>query len=475
MKILFCASEALPFASTGGLGDVLGSLPSAISERGHDVRVIIPLYSKIPHTFREKMKKECEFTVYLAWRSLYCGIFSLKKDGVTYYFVDNEYYFKRNSLYGEYDDGERFAFFSMATLEAMKYIDFYPDILHANDWQTALSVVYLGRFFKWRREYSGIKTVFTIHNIEYQGKYDPFILGDVFALDEGELPLLRHNGCLNLMKGAIEASDRVTTVSPSYAEEIKTEEFSHGLHTILQKNAHKLSGILNGIDYDYYNPEAEGFSAENIDGKGICKKALQKELGLPEKDVPVISVISRLVSHKGIDLITDCIFSILRENDVQFVVLGQGEARFECFFKALEDSFQGKVRAVISYDRDLSKRIYAGSDIFLMPSKSEPCGLSQMIASRYGAIPVVRETGGLFDSIKPYYTEDGKTHGNGFTFWDYRGEALRFQIESALGVIKSENAKKLIKKIMAVDFSWKRSSERYLALYNTLKPQTEEK
>ncbi len=463
MNILYLTSEAYPFASTGGLGDVSGSLPSHLSARGIDVRVMLPLYKAIPQSFREKMKKECDFTVYLSWRRLYCGVFSYVKEGVTYYFLDNEYYFLRDKLYSEYDDGERFAFFSMAALEAMKYLGFYPDVLHANDWQTALSIIYLGRFFKWKEEYSKIKTVFTIHNIEYQGKFDPFILGDVFGLDEGELPLLRHDGCINLMKGAIEAADLVTTVSPRYADEIKGEEFSHGLSPILQKNAHKLRGILNGIDYSVYHPE--GYSAEDISGKKLCKVALQKELGLPEREVPLISVISRLVTHKGIDLIVDSAFSLLEEKDVQLVVLGQGDSRFECFFIALQDKFPQKVRSVIAYDRELSKRIYSASDIFLMPSKSEPCGLSQMIASRYGAIPVVRETGGLFDSIKPYFAEGDIIHGNGFTFWDYSGGALRFQIDSALALLQSSNAEKLIKKIMNADFSWGKSAMEYEKLY----------
>ncbi len=480
MKILYLATEAYPFASTGGLGDVLGSLPSSVKMLGHDVRIMIPLYGSIPQSFREKMKKECDFTVYLSWRRLYSGVFSLEKKGVTYYFLDNEYYFKRASLYGEYDDGERFAFFSMAALEAMKYLGFYPDILHANDWQTALSIIYLGRFFKWREEYSEIKTVFTIHNIEYQGKFDPYILGDVFGLDESELPLLRHDGCINLMKGAIEASDAVTTVSPRYAEEIMTEEFSHGLSSILRKNAHKLIGVLNGIDCILYNPETdprvtENFSAENRLGKKTCKEALQRELGLPEKDVPLISVISRLVPHKGIDLIVDTVFSLLEERHVQLVVLGQGDSRFECFFRALEDKFPEKVRALITFDRDLSRRIYSATDVFLMPSKSEPCGLSQMIASRYGAIPIVRETGGLFDSIKPYFTEGDIIQGNGFTFWEYSGEALRYQIESALALLKSDMAEKLIYKVMTADFSWEKSALEYENLYLRLTEKKEEK
>ena len=475
-KILFVGAEAMPFAATGGLGDVMGSLPAALAQAGdNDVRVVMPLYAAVSAQWRAKMKQEAIFYVRLAWRELYCGIFSLQHNGVTYYFIDNEYYFGRPALYGHYDDGERYAYFCMAAMEMLAHLDYYPDVLHAHDWQAALSVVYLNCIYRRRPGFENIRTAFTIHNIEYQGKYDFSILGDIFSLGENEHTLMEHSGCINLMKAAIECADRVTTVSPRYADEIRTAEYSHGLSGCLNANAHKLCGILNGIDYDYYNPKTDKvipatFSVRSMAGKAVCKAALQKETGLPERaDVPMLSIISRLASHKGLDIIAGSIAQLVEENDVQLVILGKGEAKYESFFTDLESRFPSKVRALITYDRDLSKRIYAATDIFLMPSKSEPCGLSQMIASRYGAIPVVRETGGLFDSIKPFWMEKKTMHGNGFTFADYSAEVLRRVTESAIELYHDPVlSKKLISKIMKTDFSWAASAIQYLALYDGL-------
>ena len=475
-KLLFVGAEVMPFAATGGLGDVLGSLPQALAASGEvDVRVVLPLYAAVSEVWRKQMKQEAVFYVHLAWREQYCGVYSLKKDGVTYYFIDNEYYFKRPNLYGFFDDGERYAYFCMAVMELMHRLDYYPDILHAHDWQAALSVVYLNCIYRSRPGYGNIKTAFTIHNIEYQGCYDFAILGDVFSLGENEHSLMENDGCINLMKAAVECADRVTTVSPRYAEEIKTAEYAHGLDSCLNRNAHKLSGILNGIDYKYYDPKndkaiAAGFGVRSLGGKIKNKLALQKETGLPEReDVPMLSVISRLASHKGLDLIAECIYDVVMNNDVQLVILGKGEGKYEQFFLNLQACFPNKVRALITYDRDLSKRIYAATDIFIMPSKSEPCGLSQMIASRYGAIPVVRETGGLYDSIKPFWM-DGKTmNGNGFTFANYSSYELGDRIGAALELYRDkELCKKLVVKIMKTDFSWKVSAESYLALYNEM-------
>lgn len=475
-KILFVGAEVMPFAATGGLGDVLGSLPRALVAAGDtDVRVILPLYEAVSDTWRSRMTFEGSCTVRLAWRQQYCGVFSLKKDGVTYYFIDNEYYFKRPGLYGFFDDGERYAYFCMAAMEVIGQIGFYPDVLHAHDWQAALSLVYLNCLYRTCPGYENIRTVFTIHNIEYQGVYDFAILGDVFSLGHAEHGLMDHSGAINLMKAAIECADRVTTVSPRYAEEIRTAEYAHGLEGSLNRNAHKLSGILNGIDYTYYTPKGDpvltsSFGVRSLAGKTENKLALQRETGLPERaDVPMLAIISRLAAHKGLDLVAGCMYDIIGASDVQLVVLGKGEERFEQFFTELEAAFPEKVRALITYDRDLSKRIYAAADIFVMPSRSEPCGLSQMIASRYGAIPVVRETGGLYDSIKPYYL-DGKTiHGNGFTFADYRPDALADRIRAALALYADEEQRRrLVTKIMKTDFSWTASAEQYLALYDDL-------
>lgn len=475
-KILFAGAEALPFAATGGLGDVLGSLPAALAASGEcDVRVVLPLYESVSPEYRRQMKQEAVFTVRLAWREQYCGVLSLVRGGVTYYFIDNEYYFRRPSLYGYYDDGERYAYYCMAVMELMGRLGFFPDVLHAHDWQAALTVVYLNCLYRSRKGYGNIRTVFTVHNIEYQGQYDFAILGDVFSLGENEHTLMENNGCINLMKAAIECADRVTTVSPRYAEEIKTVEYAHGLEATLRRNAGKLRGILNGIDYDYYNPEtdpaiAAPFTSRAYSGKARDKAALQKECGLPvRKDVPLIAVISRLASHKGLDLVEACIDGVLYRQDAQFVVLGRGEERYERFFLGLQDRHPEKARALITYDRDLSKRIYAAADIFLMPSRTEPCGLSQMIASRYGAIPVVRETGGLYDSIKPYWTDEKGIHGNGFTFANYRSEELAERTEAAIALWRDVPARrKLLARIMKTDFSWGSSAESYLELYRGL-------
>jgi len=475
-KILFVGAESMPFAATGGLGDVMGSLPAALAATGEaDVRVIMPLYGQVSAEWRAQMKTEAVFTVHLAWRKLYCGVKSLQKDGVTYYFIDNEYYFKRSSLYGEYDDGERFAYFCMAAMEAIGQIGFYPDVLHAHDWQAALCPVYLDCIYRSRPGYESIKTVFTIHNIEYQGKYSFAILGDVFSLGEGERSRMDWGGCINLMKAAIITANKVSTVSPRYAEEICTPEYAHGLDPILCENRDKLCGILNGIDYVYYDPSKDKalpatFSWRSKGKKAGNKCALQEEVGLPvREDVPMLSVISRLVAHKGLDIITGMIERLLCERDVQLVILGKGDGRFEQFFEALEKQYPEKVRTLLRYDRDLAKRIYAATDIFLMPSKSEPCGLSQMIASRYGAIPVVRETGGLFDSIKPYYEEKGVLHGNGFTFADYSADVLFERAAAAVDLWNDKDRRdKLISKIMRTDFSWGQSAQGYMQMYYDL-------
>ena len=475
-KILFVGAEAMPFAATGGLGDVMGSLPAALAATGDaDVRVMMPLYGQVRDEWRAQMKTEAVFTVHLAWRKLYCGVKSIQKDGVTYYFIDNEYYFKRNSLYGEYDDGERFAYFCMAAMEALGKIGFYPDVLHAHDWQAALCPVYLDCVYRNRPGYGDIKTVFTIHNIEYQGKYSFAILGDVFSLGDGERNRMDFGGCINLMKGAIVTADRISTVSPRYAEEICSAEYAHGLDPILRENVGKLCGILNGIDYVYYNPAKDtglqaNFSYRSLQGKTENKLALQREIGLPERaDVPVLSVISRLVAHKGVDIVAGMIERLLCERDVQLVILGKGEDRYEQFFSSLERQYPDRVKALLCYDRDLAKRIYAATDIFLMPSKSEPCGLSQMIASRYGAIPVVRETGGLYDSIKPYYEQGGKMMGNGFTFANYSADELYDRTAAAVDLwLDGARREKFITKIMRTDFSWKKSAQGYMQMYSDL-------
>ena len=478
-KVLFVGAEVMPFAATGGLGDVMGSLPRALKKKygdAADIRVITPLYESVPPDVHASMKTEAVFTVKLAWRQQYCGILSLVRDGVTFYFVDNEYYFKRGELYGHFDDGERFAYFCKSVLEMMPHIGFFPDILHANDWQSALSVVYLSTEYCHREGYGNIRSVFTIHNIEYQGQYSFDIMQDVFDVAPEYAPLMAYDGCINLVKAAIQSAHRVTTVSPTYAQEIMTPAYSHRLHFILNRCVEKVSGILNGIDTDYYNPASDKdipfrYTADDTAGKTSCKLAFQHEYALPEDgDAPLIAVVSRLVAHKGIDLISGVIRHILDTHPrAQFVVLGTGDGEYESFFRQLENERHDRVRSFIQYDRALSKKIYAAADIFLMPSRSEPCGLSQMIACRYGAVPVVRETGGLYDSIHPYYEDERGMHGNGFTFANYAASELEERVNAALALYERRDSfAALRRRAMQSDFSWDASAGKYMNLYRQM-------
>ena len=472
MKILFVGSEAIPFISTGGLGDVLGSLPASLAKNfpESDVRVVLPLYKSIKEKFSNELEFVGQINVNLSWRSQYCGVYSHKNNGVIYYFIDNEYYFKRDSVYGDFDDAERFGFFGKAVLDIMPLIDFYPNILHTNDWQSAMSVIYLKRQYSSLDEYKDIKTIYTIHNIDYQGIYPMSVLGDVFGLDMwGDRSTVEYNGCVNLTKGAIVCADQVSTVSQRYSNEIQTEFYSSGLHYVLHMYSSKLSGIVNGIDVDYYNPAtddviAKKFTDKDLSGKKECKRALQELANLPQDpNVPVVSMVTRLASHKGFDLVKYILPEIL-DLGVQFVLLGTGEAEIENYFKEAQRQYPNQIKVFFEFNKDLSKKIYAGSDIFLMPSKSEPCGLAQMISSRYGTVPVVRETGGLYDTIKPYnkYTDEG----NGFTFANYNAHEMKDAISRATELY--HDAKKwqaLVKKIMKIDFSWNASAQKYMSMY----------
>lgn len=467
-KILFVASECAPFIATGGLAEVIGSLSKALAtDKRYDVRVIVPLYSDIKAQYKREFRFIGNIFVPLSWRNQYCGIFYYEADNVKFYFVDNEYYFKRPGCYGYYDDGERFAFFSRSVMEIIPFIGFYPDVLHCHDWQAALAAIYLKTIYCFRQEYQFIRSVFTIHNIEYQGKYSLDILEDLFGIPNSYRYLVEYDNCINLMKGAIECSERFSTVSPKYAEEIKDAYYAHGLEGIVQRNAFKLRGILNGIDPDYYNPATDkslpaNFDVDHLDNKAVCKAKLQEHLGLPQKkDTPIIAMVSRLVAHKGLDLVKAVVEEVLKE-DVQFIVLGTGDSSFENYFNELQRRYIGKVVSCITFNADLSRKIYGGADIFLMPSKSEPCGLSQMISSRYGTIPVVRETGGLYDSIKPY-----GAGGNGFTFSNYNAYDMLYVIREALSVYANkENWTELVKKAMNTDFTWSRSAKEYMSLYD---------
>jgi len=462
-KILIAAGECCPFIATGGLGEVIGSLPKSVAKvSGFDVRVFLPLYSDILAEYRKKMSFVGSIKVQLSWRSQYCGVFLIEENNIKYYFIDNEYYFKRSGIYGHFDDGERFAFFSKSIFEAMSFLNFFPDVVHCNDWQTALIPIYLKAIYSQWFSYKNIKTIFTIHNIEYQGKYSMDIIEDVFGISKSFARYLEYDGLINLVKGAIQCADKISTVSPTYAKEILSPYFSHGLDRVLELNKGKITGILNGIDVESYNPLTDtalfaNYDAENIQNKAINKRELQKMLALPPNDnVPILSFISRLVPHKGLDLIK-CVIEDLLQQKMQIVILGKGDTVYENYFLDLQKIFSDKVRAVISYNNDLARKIYAGSDIFLMPSKSEPCGLSQMIASRYGAVPIVRQTGGLLDSI---------TDENGFTFNNYNAHEMLEKIKHALHFYEDKPKwQELVKKVMRADFSWDKSAKEYIKLY----------
>ncbi len=467
MKILFAASEGLPFIASGGLGDVAGSLPKALRERRQDCRVVLPLYGDMKPELRQKLHYLCNFTVQLAWRNQYCGVFEATENGVTYYFIDNEYYFRRNGIYGFFDDGERFAFFSKAIVDMLRHIDFKPDILHCNDWQTALVPVYLNCYYRADEFYRDIRTVFTIHNIQYQGQYGPDMIGDVLGLPQG---FVEYEGCCNLMKGAIVQSDIVSTVSPTYAHEILDEWYAHGMDRLLRENCWKLRGILNGIDTVGYDPQTDkhiykNYSAAEPEGKAVNKQNLQRDMGLCQSgDIMVVGLISRLVSHKGLDLVK-YIFPRIIEEGMAVVVLGSGDYMYESFFQEMAATYPDKVAVRLGFIPDLARKIYAGADVLLMPSKSEPCGLAQMVACRYGTIPVVRKTGGLADSI----IDLGDPDGCGYTFQSYNAHDMFGAIKRAQGLYYNKPAwNRAVQHAMQVDFSWNKSAGEYIRMYEEL-------
>lgn len=472
MKVLYAASEAVPFCKTGGLADVAGSLPPALAAQGVETAVILPLYRRVKERFADQLTFLCYDYVDLAWRHAYCGLFSLKKDGVTWYFLDNEQYFGRPELYGCADDGERFGFFSRAVVKMLDHLDFWPDVIHCNDWQTALIPIYLKDDGVREERYRSVRTVLTIHNIEYQGRYDPYCLGGLFGLDRGWVDdgTLLLDGDLNLLKGAILTADAVNAVSPTYAQELKNPYFAHRMEGILTQCGYKLSGVLNGIDMKLYDPAADpriaaNYTAEDVSGKAADKAALQKALGLrPEPETPIIAMVSRLVTHKGLDLIREVMGDIM-ELPVQFVLLGSGDAAYEDFFRHAAERWPERMSIRLGYDEALSMAIYAGADLFLMPSRSEPCGLSQMIAMRYGTVPIVRETGGLKDTVQPY--EAWRDAGTGFTFANYSSADMLHVLREAAYLYKDypDAFARLRRRAMERDFSWNRSAGDYLKIY----------
>lgn len=477
IKIWFATSEASPFAKTGGLADVSGSLPKALRKMGVDIRVVMPKYSLIPQEYLNKM----EFLGYvyadLSWRREYCGIFTLEHEGVPYYFLDNEHYFNRSYYYGQGDDGERFTFFCKAILEVLPVIDFKPYIIHCNDWHTGLVPVLLDAHYRYHRNkgfYEYIHTVMTIHNLKYQGVFPKTMMDEIIGLD---WIYFNSNGVefydnVNFLKAGIAFSTKVTTVSKTYGEEIKTDFYGENLAGTIKKRSQDLNGIINGIDYEENNPATDdqiyaAYSSDDLSGKLINKKMLQKDMGLSVNEkTPLIGLISRLVDQKGLDLVDRMIGELLGMN-LQIIVLGSGDKKYEDMFLWAQGAYQGKMSANICYDGVLAKRIYAASDMFLMPSLFEPCGLGQMFAMRYGTVPVVRETGGLKDTVIPYNEFTGV--GTGFSFANYNAHEMKDAIVKALNVYKDKNKwQRIVKQCMSCDFSWENSASEYVNLYRQI-------
>jgi starch synthase len=480
-KILFVASEADPFIKTGGLADVAGSLPQALIEEGHDVRLVIPQYRQIPEKYKDRMESVCHFRTKLAWRDTYLGVNKLVEDGVPVYFIDNQYYFDRDSIYENEDKHEQFAFFSQAVLDMLPVIGFKPDVIHANDWQTGPLPLLFADRYRQQSYYQDIKTVFTIHNLRYQGQFPGHASGDVLGVAPHHWASgnIRHNGLLNYMKSGIMYADHITTVSESYANEIQTSYFGEGLDYALRLRADDLSGILNGISYDKFDPEtnknlAVRFSKGEIDKKIANKVHIQQKMGLEVNgDKPLIGFISRLVEQKGLDLVK-AVFDEIMETGAQFLILGTGQREYEEFFKAKQLEYPDNLSVNIKYDAQLADQIYAGSDMFLMPSRFEPCGLSQLISFRYGTIPVVRETGGLNDTVVAYNEETGE--GTGFSFANYNAHDMLHTIERAVSFYNKKGIwNKLVNRVMNLDYSWHNSAQKYSELYRQLTGDEEQR
>ncbi|OBA01067.1 starch synthase [Bacillus subtilis] len=472
MKVLFAVSECTPFVKSGGLADVAGALPKALSQLGYEVAVMLPKYSQIPERWKKRMKKAAGCTVAVGWRQQYCGIEHLAEDDVNYYFIDNEYYFNRDSLYGHYDDGERFAFFSRAVLEAAEAVNVQADIVHTHDWHTAMVNYLLKEEYKKHPFFERMKCVLTIHNLQFQGIFPPDVTHDLLGLEKDHFHYerLECNGFVNFMKAGIIAADHVTTVSPTYRNEILTPYYGEQLEQVLRYRENDVTGILNGIDDTFYHPKSDPYIEAHYDSEHLaCKEEnktrLQRRMGLPERnDIPLISMVTRLTKQKGLDLVRRIMHELLEEQDIQLIVLGTGEREFEDYFRYAEFAFYEKCRAYIGFDEPLAHQIYAGSDMFLMPSKFEPCGLGQLIALQYGAIPIVRETGGLYDTVRSYQEEEGT--GNGFTFSAFNAHDLKFTIERALSFYRQKDVwKSIMKTAMTANYNWEQSAKEYQRIF----------
>lgn len=483
MQIVFASAECAPFVKTGGLGDVAGSLPAALVRAGAEVIVMVPKYATIKDEYKSQMEHFSDFYVSLGWRNEYCGLEKLEHDGVTYMFIDNERYFARDYPYGFFDDGERFAFFSKAITESLQHLPagFECDILHCNDWQTALAPVFLREFYQGLPLYDRVKTVFSIHNVAFQGQFSDTVMEDILGV--AHIPAaasqLRCDACsINYMLGALRYADAITTVSPTYANEIQTPEFGEGLDGVLRERSYALQGILNGIDVAGFDPAtdkriAANYTVEDRSGKAVCKAKLQEELGLEVRDDrPLMVMVTRLTRQKGMDLVMYALDRIL-SGGVQVAVLGTGDRDYEDGLRYFQDKYPGTMAACIEFDPALSQRMYAAADMFLMPSKFEPCGLSQIIAMRYGTLPIVRETGGLKDTVQPYNEFTGE--GTGFSFSNFNGDEMGDAVFRAARLFwdNRDAWNQLVTQAMSQDFSWTRSADKYLDLYFFMHPEIE--
>lgn len=475
-KVLFATAETAPFYKTGGLGDVSGALPRALAALGTDIRVVVPYYEQLfPATFRDQLVDLSHFDVQVGAKTAYCGVKTLTVAGVQYYLIDNRDYFDRPNLYGYWDDGERFAFFQLAICEMMTRVNFVPDVLHLNDWHTAFIPVLLAEKYYWISEYTHLKTVLTIHNLQFQGIYDPIILDSLFGIG---VETFTEDGIafydqVNFLKGGLNFADVITTVSPTYAQEIQTPSFGERLDGVLRANRAKLHGILNGIDTQQYDPLtdpalAANYAVADLRPKEINKQAVQRAFGLPATAVPVLAVVSRLTKQKGIDLLLDALDPFLRTHDVQVLVLGTGDPDLEHAFQIYQLAYPTKLGLALKFDVQLAQQLYAGSDLFLMPSAFEPCGLSQMMAMHYGTLPIVHAVGGLRDTVTPYNRYTGR--GTGFSFDDYRPAVLGQTLERAVTLYTQQPRiwAHLQRQAMTVNFGWKKSARRYAAIYQSL-------
>ncbi|GGF94679.1 glycogen synthase GlgA [Paenibacillus aceti] len=474
MKILFAAAEVFPFIKTGGLADVIGALPKALHEAGHDVRIVLPKYKDIPSRFTDQLQHLGEMEVPVGWRRQYGGIEYLVHEGVPVYFIDNEYYFGRDGVYGYGDDGERFAFLNRAVLELLPRLGFRPDVLHCHDWHTAMIPLLLKEHFREDEAYQGIRTVYTIHNLLYQGIFPREVLGDLLSVPDHYFTAdgVEYYGNVSFMKAGLVYADHVTTVSPTYASEIRTPYYGYGMDGLLRSLGDRLTGIVNGIDAQLYNPATDDQIyvkyRSSLAKKQQNKLELQREVGLPENGaIPLIGMVTRLVEPKGLDLLTRILDEWLHNNDVQFVLLGTGDQSYENWFREAAFRHPQKLAAKILFSDQLSRRIYAGSDLFLMPSRFEPCGISQLLALRYGSIPVVRETGGLNDTVHSYneYTREG----NGFSFHNFNAHDLLYTLNRAVSFYRQpEIWAGIVKNAMAGDYSWQQSAKQYAEIYARL-------